>query len=802
MAAKSATISNQNPQDMALLEVKEARLATQREKARGAATDTGKISVEVPSQTANIGRRRSSTAEQEHPTQTRRQTIARSALINSLSEASSSGRGSRVELPENEPSSSRRLSIVKAKEFYGSRPATRAFAGQWNGERQLRLPKSRSPSPTRWTREHPHWQEELSWERSLLFPKEGKKRVPVDPQDIERLDEGEFLNDNLIAFYLRYLEYRLEESQPELARRIYFHNTFFYETLTKGKIRSNNINYDAVKRWTSKVDLFSYDYIVVPVCEKLHWYVAIICNAPRLLNTNSPEIQENGQQPIPTLNTLPFTSLEDGESDSKVSEIVDNTPEAAEHISASPSVTAQVEHMSLEDQDWPEPDAVPDRLQPGTARLQDLQTTKNHFEGSAAKDGSEDQVQAEDIRPKVKKTKRKSMQPTRKYDPDDPRIITLDSLGGTHSPTCSNLREYLVCEAKSRHNVDINPGRLGMTAKGLPQQSNFCDCGIFVLGYIKKFLEDPDMFVYHILQGEMDERIDWTEMQAPKMRENIRNLIFQVHTEQTHDERELRGTKSRAKKASYISYLEAQTSQVSKLPNSEPQFTSNTSSRPIKLNAKDVSRARTPETKNPSSEIAEDQGNSSMREVEPQSIERARRSTPFPESFTTRVNMDEDSEIMETPDPILAARGALGERGHLRSPMQSTNSLIQLDSPLDPSSRDKWLKSPNSKVAEGSKTHNPFKEFARVSTSPFQNTRRKSRHNGTFEQQRLEIKDPQEDRRLEVRETPPRQIEREGSFEDILELPSELRPSKIFDLEDNEAKSSSRVQRRKSGGHR
>ena len=65
-----------------------------------------------------------------------------------------------------------------------------------------------------------------------------QQRTTVDARDIERLDEGEFLNDNLIAFYLRFLKVQLEKSHPELSKRIYFQNTYFYETLTKGKVRS------------------------------------------------------------------------------------------------------------------------------------------------------------------------------------------------------------------------------------------------------------------------------------------------------------------------------------------------------------------------------------------------------------------------------------------------------------------------------------------------------------------------------------------------------------------------------------
>ena len=39
----------------------------------------------------------------------------------------------------------------------------------------------------------------------VVYPAQGSKRATVDWIDLERLDEGEFLNDNLISFYLRYV---------------------------------------------------------------------------------------------------------------------------------------------------------------------------------------------------------------------------------------------------------------------------------------------------------------------------------------------------------------------------------------------------------------------------------------------------------------------------------------------------------------------------------------------------------------------------------------------------------------------
>jgi Ulp1 family protease len=815
---KSIPLISEQPRDIALLTVKEARRA------------------EEWSQPANVGRRRSSTAEQDSSIQTRRQSVVNRMQLNSLPDASVPSRILRVVLPaRNELSSSSRLSTMEKEDFYGSRPVTRASSGQWDSERQFKLPKSRSPSPVRWTAEHPRWKEEHSWEASLTFPMEGKKKATVDARDIERLDEGEFLNDNLIAFYLRYLEDVLEKSRPELAQRIYFHNTFFYETLTKGKVRSNNINYEAVKRWTSKVDLFSYDYIVVPVCEKLHWYVAIICNAPRLLQTDVPEIpksQDADEHAVLPVKVAPDPGFEEDNDDFEASKMLDSN-EAAEPKSASPSVIAQVEQMSLEDQEWPEPDALPDVPRSGIAQLRSLQANREHNDNPIGKDDFENQGQNEDIRPKGKKPKRKSMPPARKYDPSDPRIITLDSLGQAHSPTCSNLREYLVCEAHARHNVEIAPGRLGMTAKGLPQQSNYCDCGVFVLGYIKKFLDNPDEFVYNILQGEMTENRASAIIGASRMRREIRELIFRLQAEQIRDEKRRRGAKTKAKKGSdtepqprVSSNLLGSNSKPARSKSTKvarPEIDSNSSNsselnvqlaaRSVTGNVRDGMRAKSPEARQPSSAAANGQEFGPVEDIEPHPIDtlRAKGSRHFSKGANTPATAAHESEIIETPalsvenEPVLAKGSMSRDKDHLSSPGNSREPSIQLDSPLHPDSMEgNWLKSPNRTAEAEFRTHNTFKAFAKSPDSPFQNTRYKSRIEKTSKHNPLEISDSQEDHQLEVRETPPRQTQHDDSFEDILELPTEPRKPKTFVLGgdhnlDPEVVSPNRILRRKGG---
>ncbi|CAI4216865.1 unnamed protein product [Parascedosporium putredinis] len=374
-------------------------------------------------------------------------------------------------LPTDKAPSSSKLYTLPFKPLsdLGVRRSTRATPG-------FQRLRSREPSPPQWSKANRAW--ERSWDHSLVYPRTGRDRATVDRDDIQRLDEGEFLNDNLILCYLRYLQLRTEADNPAISSRIYFMNTYFFETLKQGK--GSSINYDGVKKWTSKVDLFSYDYIIVPVNENAHWYLLIVCNPYKLLPAAlHPEVPEtssletdNAHDRLPdTPSEVPFFVLKDGEKES-----------------------TQGEPPASDSQEMNSKDAG----------------ESTSFKGR-------------------RKSHKGHAPPIRKYDPQDARIISLDSLGTAHSPACRMLREYLLEEIKFRKNMEPpQPGPIGMTAKNIPQQSNFCDCGVFLLGYVEHFLANPDTFIATLLQKE---KPTWS-VDPSKLRVQIRETIFDLHRQQ------------------------------------------------------------------------------------------------------------------------------------------------------------------------------------------------------------------------------------------------------------------------------
>lgn len=69
----------------------------------------------------------------------------------------------------------------------------------------------------------------------------------------------------VINFYMNLL---MDRGSQGNMPKVYCFSTFFYPKLISG-------GHQAVRRWTKQVDLFSYQFIVIPVHLGMHWCLAV-----------------------------------------------------------------------------------------------------------------------------------------------------------------------------------------------------------------------------------------------------------------------------------------------------------------------------------------------------------------------------------------------------------------------------------------------------------------------------------------------------------------------------------------------
>jgi sentrin-specific protease 7 len=376
------------------------------------------------------------------------------------------------------------------------------------------------------------------WLKALTYG-EGRQRAAIYFDDLPRLDEEEFLNDSLIDFYMIYLFHQSKIPKD----KVFFFNTFFFSTLTKNTGR-DTMNYKAVEKWTSKVDVFGYDYIVVPINEDTHWYLAIICNVGNI--DRKPVQEDNGDSAL--------GGLADG-GDGVAENVVPTeaeTPMEPQLVNSSRTLTPphnlsnqqhdddinlfdEASKLDLIDRDVTGTEGEERRVAShGSSVPQSPQGDAVHVAESVTDREAAPKTVLSNLNasPEKKKSKRRWMVPRK--DPNQPIIIILDSLSQTRSPTVRALKDWLAAEGEAKRGMEVTIKEKGFYPKSeqIPTQSNFTDCGVYLLGYAEKFFQDPDEFKRKLLTGDMTAAEDWPELKPKEMRNNLRDILFTLAKEQ------------------------------------------------------------------------------------------------------------------------------------------------------------------------------------------------------------------------------------------------------------------------------
>lgn len=93
-----------------------------------------------------------------------------------------------------------------------------------------------------------------------------KFHLRITGHDLRTLNGKEWLNDEVINFYVNLIQERSKDSKLP---SVYAFSTFFYPKLMSS-------GHSALRRWTKKIDIFAHDLIIVPVHLGFHWCMATI----------------------------------------------------------------------------------------------------------------------------------------------------------------------------------------------------------------------------------------------------------------------------------------------------------------------------------------------------------------------------------------------------------------------------------------------------------------------------------------------------------------------------------------------
>ncbi|NXI49256.1 SENP7 protease, partial [Chloroceryle aenea] len=317
-------------------------------------------------------------------------------------------------------------------------------------------------------------------------PPPAKGGLGVTREDLECLEYGEFLNDVIIDFYLKYL--LLEKAPKHLADRTHIFSSFFYKCLTRTeknseedlKVSAAHRRHRRVRTWTRHINIFSKDYIFVPVNEESHWYIAVIC---------FPWLEEAVYEECPHQNSLYC-----------------HPQQPPLHSGCENTRTGSVLAF------------------PGNCKDEEMDANRSLF----SKGGNETVASASALYSGIPKI---SLSNSKRQICKRPCILILDSLkAGSVQKTVQVLREYLEVEweAKRKTHREFNKSTMIDLSPRVPKQDNSSDCGVYLLQYVESFFQNPIVNFEQPLHLE-----NWFPRQFIRSkREEIRDLILQLHFQQ------------------------------------------------------------------------------------------------------------------------------------------------------------------------------------------------------------------------------------------------------------------------------
>lgn len=114
----------------------------------------------------------------------------------------------------------------------------------------------------------------------FIYPLEGKpdptkSEITFTKHDEDKISPPKYLNDTVVSFFMQY--YLDNKVDPHIKECVYVFNSFFFAKIKCLKVQQNEKGFKCASKWIKGVDIFDKDFLIMPVCEKEHWVLVIIC---------------------------------------------------------------------------------------------------------------------------------------------------------------------------------------------------------------------------------------------------------------------------------------------------------------------------------------------------------------------------------------------------------------------------------------------------------------------------------------------------------------------------------------------
>ena len=138
----------------------------------------------------------------------------------------------------------------------------------------------------------------------LRYPENEANPIILYGHDLNCLRDGEYLNDNIMNFYLKYFQHSGNSLAQDIVDKIHIYDALFSLHLINQNFRrkkfSSNQSYiiysteslektyhSVLKKWTKDIDIFAKDFLIIPLVKDAHWFLIILCYIGNIIHEES-----------------------------------------------------------------------------------------------------------------------------------------------------------------------------------------------------------------------------------------------------------------------------------------------------------------------------------------------------------------------------------------------------------------------------------------------------------------------------------------------------------------------------------